>query len=84
VPIAAGSMNALTPLDLGPRAELLVDKHAAYIKGFARIWEVRPHVAAQAACCCRSGTLDALTCQGTGRGCPGNTAHTVSHAPPPA
>jgi hypothetical protein len=31
----------MTPADLGARAELLVDKHAAYIKGFARIWEAR-------------------------------------------
>ncbi|KIZ06742.1 protein geranylgeranyltransferase typeII [Monoraphidium neglectum] len=41
-------MNALTPLDLGPRAELLVDKHAAYIKGFARIWESSDRIEAVA------------------------------------
>ena len=33
-------IHATTPADLGPRATLLVDKHAAYIQGFARIWEV--------------------------------------------
>lgn len=33
--------HALTPADLGPRASLLVDKHAAYIASFSNIWEVR-------------------------------------------
>lgn len=35
------SLSATTPADLGPRAALLVEKHAEYIKGFVRIWEVR-------------------------------------------
>jgi hypothetical protein len=34
-------MNSITPADLGCRSTLLVDKHAAYIKGFSKIWEVR-------------------------------------------
>ena len=34
-------MSALTPEDLGSRAKLLVDKHAAYIKSFSNLWEVR-------------------------------------------
>ncbi len=29
--------GALTPPDLGVRAELLIDKHAHYIKGFAEV-----------------------------------------------
>jgi hypothetical protein len=34
------ALNAATPADLGPRAELLLDKHAAYIRSFSKIWEV--------------------------------------------
>jgi hypothetical protein len=41
--------NAATPADLGPRAALLVDKHAEYIKGFSRIWEVRACMRARSA-----------------------------------
>ena len=37
-------MDAQTPEDLGVRAELLVDKHAEYIKSFSQLWEVRPRV----------------------------------------
>lgn len=33
-------MNATTPADLGLRAQLLVDKHAEYIKSFGKPWEV--------------------------------------------
>jgi hypothetical protein len=29
--------GALTPTNLGSRAELLVDKHADYIRGFAEV-----------------------------------------------
>jgi hypothetical protein len=60
------TINAVTPADLGPRAALLVDKHAAYIMGFARIWEVRGPVAApdpEHACCRRARQL-----RGVGRG----------------
>ncbi len=35
-------MNELTPADLGVRSQLLVDKHAEYIRSFSKIWEVRP------------------------------------------
>jgi hypothetical protein len=33
-------LDAAALAGLGPRAALLVDKHAAYIKSFTRIWEV--------------------------------------------
>jgi hypothetical protein len=36
------TMGGLTPDDLGPRSQLLVDKHAAYIASFSTIWEVGP------------------------------------------
>jgi len=39
--LATGLVHATTPADLGERATLLVEKHAAYIKSFSRIWEVR-------------------------------------------
>lgn len=46
---------ATTPADLGVRSELLVDKHAAYIKGFSRIWEVGVCVCALASGRCGCG-----------------------------
>lgn len=36
-----GLLFQITPSDLGPRGELLVDKHASYIAAFA---EVRPSI----------------------------------------
>ncbi len=32
--------NATTPLDLGARSTLLLDKHADFIKSYSKIWEV--------------------------------------------
>jgi hypothetical protein len=42
------AMGALTPDDLGPRSQLLVDNHAAYIASFSTIWEVGPLLLAAA------------------------------------
>jgi hypothetical protein len=42
------AMGALTPDDLGPRSQLLVEKHAAYIASFSTIWEVGPLLLAAA------------------------------------
>ena len=33
--------TAKPPADLGPRSELLIDKHVEYILSFTKIWEVR-------------------------------------------
>ncbi|GFH29111.1 geranylgeranyl transferase type-2 subunit beta, partial [Haematococcus lacustris] len=33
------TMGDITPDDLGCRAQLLVDKHAEYIRSFSKIWE---------------------------------------------
>lgn len=41
MPGAALMADAQTADDLGVRAELLVDKHAAYIRSFSKLWEVR-------------------------------------------
>jgi hypothetical protein len=72
------TINAVTPADLGPRAALLVDRHAAYIQGFARIWEVRGG-GGGGAVLCSMGAPPRTAGRSGGRGRPGEAPALRAH-----